>query len=72
MIHALYGLLQTPEFGSGSPSLHHLLTATSVLGNLYVDDFQVYLHCHVSNATATILMMSKTWVSCKPGYRLTT
>ena len=37
-----------------------LLTATSVLGQLYADDIQAYLHCPVSNATAAVWAISKT------------
>src|SRR6218665_2513449 len=37
-----------------------LLTATSVLGHLYAEDIQAYLHCPASNATAAVLAMSKT------------
>src|SRR6218665_1188321 len=37
-----------------------LLTATSVLGHLYADDIQAYLHCPASNATSAVLAISKT------------
>src|SRR6218665_1572015 len=37
-----------------------LLTATSVLGHLYADDIQAYLHCPASNATFAVSAISKT------------
>src|SRR6218665_2680990 len=37
-----------------------LLTATSVLGHLYADDIQAYLHCPASHATSAVLAISKT------------
>src|SRR6218665_4006261 len=37
-----------------------LLTAASVLGHLYADDIQAYLHCPASNATSAVLPISKT------------
>src|SRR6218665_501341 len=37
-----------------------LLTATSVLGHLYADDIQAYIHCPASNATSAVLAISKT------------
>src|SRR6218665_2279400 len=49
-----------------------LLTATSVLGHLYADDIQAYVHCPASNATSAVLAISKTldvletWMSTNP------
>jgi len=75
-LHQSLPLWSSPGFGFGSLSLHHLhfeigplLTATSVLGHLYADAIQAYLHCTMSNAIAAVSTMSKTlgvagtWIS---------
>src|SRR6218665_1126493 len=53
VLSPLLYIIYTSEIGP-------LLTATSVLGHLYADDIQAYLHCPASNATAAVLAMSET------------
>src|SRR5688572_27536965 len=45
-------IIYTSEIGS-------LLTASAVLGHLYADDVQAYLHCLATNTTSAVRTMSQ-------------
>src|SRR6218665_3769127 len=64
-VPAPYGLPQGSVLGPllyiiYTSEIGPLLSATSVLGHLYADDIQAYLHCPASNATSAVLAISKT------------
>jgi len=64
-VPALYGLPQGSVLGPllyiiYTSGLASLLAEHAVLGQLYADDIQAYLHCLSSNATSAVRAMSRT------------